>query len=200
MSAYIRYGTDSSGRPIFMTPRMAAWWRRTVLILGWEPVIVQGAFMSEVPGGGAADSAGIHDLGGCLDLRTRDLTYAQREQLVRVLRQRGAAAWRRGPDQGMTPHLHLLCGWDLPLTASAGRQWQAYLRGLDGLADQRRDYEERPSPLVTEPPEDSDMGYLDWTQEDRDALVADVQRAIRTTPIGKIGTLGGILQSLFRRG
>jgi hypothetical protein len=71
-----RYGTDSSGRAIYMTVYMHDWWEHVVDLLGFEPVIVQGAFMVR-NGGGAKDSEGAHDQGGSIDVRTRNLATAR---------------------------------------------------------------------------------------------------------------------------
>ena len=72
----VRVGTDSSGRPIYMTRKMRRWYKRVCIRLGFKPTVIQGAWMVKA-GGGAKASAGYHDGGGCLDLRTRDLTPAQ---------------------------------------------------------------------------------------------------------------------------
>lgn len=158
----IRVGTDTSGRKILMTAYMAAWWARVVAELGFRPTIVQGAFMARVPGGGAADSEGYHDAGGCLDLRTWDLTPDQSERLVRTLRNFGAAAWRRDERHGMDPHLHFVLGTDKPMTPGAWEQWRDYLTGHDGLSGNGPDYEWRPNPIVTTPPEEDEMKEADW--------------------------------------
>lgn len=161
-------GVDPSGRPILATDRMWTWWEAVCAELGFTPTVVQGSFMSRVPGGGAADSAGYHDLGGCFDLRVWDLTGPQQERLVRTLRRHGAAAWRRDQRHGMDPHIHLVLGVDRPMTTGAASQWSAYLSGRDGLASNGRDYEWRPDPVVTEPPEVDDMPY---TEEQLLALI-----------------------------
>jgi len=155
----ILYGTDTSGRGVYMTKFMRAWWLRVADELGFEPTIVQGAFMTRA-GGGAGASAGYHDKAGCLDLRTWDRTAEQQEQMVRVLRRMGAAAWRRDQRHGMDPHIHFVLGADQPLDDGAAYQWRQYLDGRDGLAGNGPDYEWRPSPLVTTPPED-DMPYTE---------------------------------------
>lgn len=161
-------GIDSSDRPILMSQYMADWWDAVVDELGWQPVIVQGAWMSRVPGGGAKGSEGYHDKGGCLDIRTRDLTTAQIDQLNRVVRRCGGVGWRRDADRGgMDPHYHLLLGTDADLAPGAAGQWLDYQHGLDGLATRGRDYEWRPAPLVLTPPEemfmlnDADKAYLE---------------------------------------
>lgn len=152
-----QYGTDSSGRAILMTTYMHRWLEDVKADLDFTPVVVQGAFQERL-GGGAADSAGYHDLGGCLDFRTRDLTSAQRNALIAACRAHGAAAWRR--DQvhgGMDEHAHIVLGTDSPIASGAAQQWRDYINGYDGLyyrdGRKRPDYEERPDPLVLTPPE-----------------------------------------------
>lgn len=147
----IRYGTDTSGRAIYMTTYMRDWWERVVDELGFTPTIVQGAFMTRV-GGGASASAGYHDAGGCLDLRTWNLGASQIEDVIRTTRSLGAASWVRDQRHGMDPHIHLLLGSDKPLASGAAYQWQQYLNGRDGLSGNGPDYHWRPSPLVTTPP------------------------------------------------
>ena len=56
-----QYGTDSSGRPVYMSAYMHDWWEQVCDELGFEPTIVQGAHMARA-GGGASASAGFHDL------------------------------------------------------------------------------------------------------------------------------------------
>lgn len=156
-----RRGTDPSGRPILASDYLWDWWERVVDELGWRPEIMQGSYMSRVPGGGASASAGYHDQGGTFDLRTRDLTPAQSDQLVRTLRRFGAAAWRRDwTHGGMAPHLHFVLGADKPLSPGAYIQWRDYQLGYDGLASRGKDPEWRPDPLVLVPPEE-DMPLSD---------------------------------------
>jgi hypothetical protein len=136
---------------------MWGWWLNVVAALGFTPTIVQGAYMSKA-GGGASASAGYHDLGGCFDLRTWDLTRAQLDTLVRVLREHGAGAWRRDREHGgFDPHLHFVLGTDLPLAPGATNQWRSYVGGRDGLASNGPDYEYRPDPLITKPPPEDEM-------------------------------------------
>lgn len=150
-----QYGVDPNGRAILMTAYMHQWLQGVIADLGFTPTIVQGAFMSRIPGGGASESAGYHDLGGCIDFRIWDLPGNRPEQLVRVLREHGAAAWRRDQSHGgMDPHCHIVLGTDRPLAKGAGLQWLDYKDGLDGLASNGPDYEWRPDPLVLTPPED----------------------------------------------
>jgi len=176
----VHYGIDSSGRPILGTAYMVAVWEAILADRRVKPfadrlVIVQGAFMSRVPGGGASDSEGYHDLGGCWDIRTWNLTTAELDTFIWVARQHGWAFWRRDEKHGdMDPHAHGVLGTDSPLAAGAARQWQQYLNDQDGLASGGRDYEGRPSPLVLNPPEEIFMlndADKQWIKETVDAAV-----------------------------
>jgi len=159
----VHYGIDSSDRPILGTAYMVAVWEailadRRVAPFADRLVIVQGAFMSRVPGGGASDSAGYHDLAGCWDIRTWNLTAGELDTFIFVARQYGWAFWRRDNGRGgMDPHAHGVLGTDSPLAPGAARQWRDYLANLDGLASHGRDYERRPAPLVLTPPEETFM-------------------------------------------
>lgn len=173
----IRYGTDTSGRPIFMTAFMRDWLECLLSALPFKPTIVQGAFMTRVPGGGADDSAGYHDLGGCLDFRIWDLSLVQQELLVRTIRIHGAGGWRRDARHGgMDPHCHIILGTDSPLTPGAAAQWVDYKNGRDGLSGGGKDYEWRPSPLVTEP--ELDMPLSDADLAKIRAIVHEEAKAI----------------------
>lgn len=179
-----RYGTDSSGRPIYLTAYMHNWWERVVKLLGFRPVIVQGAFMTR-SGGGARDSDGAHDEAGSIDVRTWNLTKAQIDKLVKVTREQGAASWRRDKTAlhgGMDEHCHITLGSDQPLSPMAKVLWTSYIHDGDGLVGSRPDYEWRPKPLVTTPPED-DMAYSDWPAKDRKALVADVVEGLLSAKV-----------------
>jgi hypothetical protein len=176
-------GTDSSGRPIFATDYMWSWWERVCDELGFTPTIVQGAFMARA-GGGASASAGYHDGGGCFDLRTWDRTADEVEQIIRVTRRLGAMSWVRDHRHGMDPHIHLGLGTDKPLAVGALRQWQAYLSGHDGLTSNGPDYEWRPTPLVTTPPEEEDdMPFTEkqLRQIVREEVAAELDRAEKVT-------------------
>lgn len=175
----IRYGTDTSNRPIYMSVFMRDWWVGVLAELSFVPTIVQGAWMSMVPGGGAADSAGYHDGGGCLDVRTWSMTPAQLAEFNRVVRTRGAGGWKRDKTHGgMDEHYHLVLGADHDLSDGARQQWSLYLAGRDGLASNGPDYMWRPSPVVTKPPED-DLPYTEAElrkiiREEASAAVDDV--------------------------
>jgi len=154
MSKYTirRYGTDSSGRPIYMTEYMHQWLenvlnRPRVRPFADKVTIVQGAWMAKA-GGGASASAGYHDGGGCLDFRTWNLTTTEINHLIVAMRLEGAAAWRRDyAHGGMDPHIHITLGGDKGMTSGAQNSWWQYLNGYNGLASYGADYEWRPSPI-----------------------------------------------------
>jgi hypothetical protein len=60
--------------------------------------IIKGSFQSDFhPPDPNDPSAGYHDLSGALDIRTADLSEAERNGLIRIARSIGWAAWLRGP-------------------------------------------------------------------------------------------------------
>ena len=175
-----RRGTDSSGRGIFATAYMWAWWLRVLAHPNVAPfaakiVITQGAFMT-LAGGGADDSSGYHDGAGTFDLRVWNLTAEPVDTLIRVLREMGAAAWLRNPEHGgfEDPHIHFVLGTDSPLSLGAASQWEDYKAGLDGLADDGPDYHLRPNPLVLTPPEEDVLNDADkqWIADQIKAAVS----------------------------
>ena len=56
------------------------------------------------PGVGA--SAGTHDGGGAIDVRIGSYSRATADKVVKALRMAGFAAWRRGVNDGLPPHIH----------------------------------------------------------------------------------------------
>lgn len=158
------YGTDSSGRPIFMSDYLLGWWEGLVYRLGFRPTIVQGSWMSQA-GGGAGASAGYHDLGGALDLRVWDLTRSRVEAVLWEARLMGGDAWERGPKfpGGMDPHIHIGIHTDGPTHFGIQAQHTDYLAGGNGLSGSSHapDPHPRPSPLVRTPPEGEFMPTAD---------------------------------------
>lgn len=164
-----RYGTDSSGRGIFATAFMWSVWQRVlahpdVAPFAHKVVVTQGAFMVR-NGGGADASAGYHDAAGTFDLRVWNLLSNEVDTLLRVLRSFGCAAWLRNEAHGgfADDHIHFVLGSDRPLSDGAAYQWRDYIAGGDGMGG--RDYHPRPTPLITEPPED-DMPFTEKQLED----------------------------------
>lgn len=182
----VRFGTDPSGRPIFGTQFMIDVWNQILADPDVAPfaskvVIVQGAFMERVAGGGAAASAGYHDKAGCWDIRTWNLTADELERFIRAARRNGWAFWRRDKlHGGMESHAHGVLGTDQPLAAGAAHQWQQYIAGGDGLASNGPDYEWRPNPLVTTPPKPPEL----TRGADVDLTLRDAWRAWRHAPEG----------------
>lgn len=142
-------GVDSSGRPILATDLYWQVWqavldRPRVAPFAHLVTIVQGAFMTRV-GGGASASAGYHDLGGCIDTRTWNLTSGQESVLLWEGALCGLIGWKRDAAHGgMDEHTHWIGGWDQPLASGADYQWRQALAGRDGLASNGPDYHPRP--------------------------------------------------------
>lgn len=148
----IRYGTDTSGRPVYMTRRMARWFDGLQVETGLDLWVAQGAYMTRV-GGGAAASAGYHDRGGCLDISVRNLDAHERTLVVRAARRGGAATWLRDQTHGgMDPHIHLVLDVDFDKPTEVAWQFDEYLAGRDGLSTRGKDYHWRPTPIVKTPP------------------------------------------------
>lgn len=97
-------------------------------------VITQGGFNA----GGVAASAGTHDR-DAIDFRAKNLTSAQRAEVVLRLRQVGFAAWIRNPSQAnWLWHIHCIpIGGDI--SAGAARQVTAYKNNRNGLASNGKD-------------------------------------------------------------
>ena len=140
LNAYdrINLGADSSGRPLVVNRRTAEMLSKAVKRAGLtgKVVIVQGSYRA---GNGAEASAGTHDGGGVIDIRTWNLTAAQRDRLVLELRRAGFWAWYRTKAQGFDPHIHAVARGDRDLDPDAAAQVNAGERGLNGLASRGPD-------------------------------------------------------------
>lgn len=194
-SEVIKVGVDSSGRPIFMSRYMQRVWGQilvdpAVAPFAGEVEVTQGAWMSRVPGGGAVASAGYHDFGGCVDIRTWNLQGFELEAFIRTTRRYGWAFWRRDQNHGgMDPHAHGVLGTDFGLSVGAKFQWSAYLNGRDGLASNGPDYEWRPSPLVLVPPEPEE---IDMTPDELRQIIREEVARNQVKVPGKDGELVAI--------
>lgn len=183
----IRVGTDTSGRPLYMTRYAWSVWKAVLAHPDVKPfahkiTLVQGAFMERVPGGGASASAGYHNKAKCWDVRTWNLTRRELNILVRVCRFEAAMAiWRRdytAKHGGMDPHAHVTFGADQPGSSGAIASWKGYVRGTNGLANGAADYEVRPSPLVLRPKASLfEEGYMGTTEAEQklDKILAAVE-------------------------
>lgn len=126
----IRLGVDSSGRPLEINARTDTMLRLVEDRLGHDLTVVQGSYMGDNE---AAASAGTHCGGGCLDIRTWDMTPGERGKALLELRRMGFAAWYRTEEQGFEPHFHVVAIGDEELSPSAQSQVADYYDGLNGL-------------------------------------------------------------------
>ncbi|TCC19969.1 hypothetical protein [Kribbella sindirgiensis] len=132
--------------------------------------ITQGGFNK----GGVTASAGTHDGGGALDIRAKDLTTAERKEVVRRARQVGFAAWLRTPAQANWPyHVHMIAVGCDSLSAGAEKQVVAYHNGKNGLKNNRAD--------------DGDRLYADNTWESYQAQLAALKPP-KDAPPAKVAT------------
>lgn len=154
-----RYGTDTSGRPLYFTVAFWTVWCAALAddqlaSIRHRVVVVQGAHMARV-GGGATASAGYHDKAGCIDVRTWNLTLAEQSLLWRVMDDYGIRFWKRGPaayQGGMDEHGHGLAVWDRVLAAGAAHQATQARARQNGLANGAPDYMPREHPVLEQPP------------------------------------------------
>ena len=129
----VNLGTDTSGRPLVVDSRTLAKLGAAERRLGHKFVVVQGSYRA---GAGAKASAGTHDRGGVIDLRTWDLPARITPQAaVRALREAGLIAWYRTKAQGFDPHIHAIDYGNPDLAPAAARQVTAWEQGRNGLAN-----------------------------------------------------------------
>ncbi len=146
----VNLGTDTSGRPLVVDSRTLAKLRAAELRLGHKFVVVQGSYRG---GAGARASAGTHDRGGVIDLRTWDLPPDISPQAaVRALREAGLIAWYRTKAQGFDPHFHAIDYGNPDLAPAAARQVTAWEQGRNGLANNGPDDGPRVSVPKDPPP------------------------------------------------
>jgi hypothetical protein len=135
---------DPGGSPMSVTWRGVKVDKRTSLMLTEVAKLTratitptQGSYSSSV---GA--SAGTHSGGGAVDVHAAGLPAADIEQIVKVMRQVGFAAWHRLPSQGNWPeHIHAIAVGCPDLSAAAAHQVTALRNGLNGLANGHKDPE-----------------------------------------------------------
>ncbi len=140
---------------------------------GHEFLVTQGSYQA---GAGDPNSAGIHDMGGAVDLH-----WCGHTRCVKALREAGMAAWHRTPAQGpWSAHVHAVV-IDHPLLApSAIRQVLRYLAGRNGLANDATDDGPRlnpiPRPVWPWPPQEEDM-FSDGDRKLLDGIAKDAEKA-----------------------
>ncbi len=85
-------------------------------------------------GGAVAASAGTHDGGGAVDVKTRHLPRTSADRIVLAMRTVGFAAWYRSRSQGFSvDHIHGIAVACPDLSAGARDQVAQYLAGRNGL-------------------------------------------------------------------
>ena len=147
----INLGQDTSGRPLVVDDRTLAKLRLAEERLGFTFTIVQGSYRG---GEGAAASAGTHDDGGVIDLRTWNLpAHITPWQALVELRRAGLIAWYRTSAQGFDPHIHAVDYGNPSLHPSAAAQVRAWAMGKNGLANNGPDDGPKvPIPKAPPPP------------------------------------------------
>ena len=94
---------------------------------------------------GVGASAGTHDGGGALDIRTRGFSNHKVDDMVKAMRMAGFAAWSRGRGHDtFSPHIHAIALGDRQMSGrgasyGAADQIPDYARGLNGLSNHARD-------------------------------------------------------------
>lgn len=111
----------------------------------WSPYLVQGSYHPGVSG-----SAGTHDGGGVVDIRTSTMTLNGQNLCVQALREVGFAAWLRTPAEGFSTHIHAVAIGDWEMDPTAEDQVQDYFNGRNGLANNGPDT--LPSSYAAAPP------------------------------------------------
>ena len=150
----VNLGRDSSGRPLVVDRRTLDKLRLAEQRLGVRFTIVQGSWRA---GQGAVASAGTHDRGGVVDLRTWDLpAHLSMTRVLTELRRAGLIAWYRTKAQGFDPHIHAVDNGNPDLASGAAAQVRAWANGLNGLASGGPDDGPR-VPIPSAPPS--------WTRE-----------------------------------
>ena len=103
---------------------------------GFKFSLVQGSYNA----GGVAASAGTHDGGGAVDVRTRDQPRKTVDDMVVALRKAGFAAWSRGRGHdSFDPHIHMIAIGDREMSSGARNQVREYFAGGDGLVGSAAD-------------------------------------------------------------
>lgn len=179
------YVVDFRGRPA--CPCLAAWLPVYEAELQRRGLL-EGSLSIYQLIGGAEASGGTHANGGAFDLV--DLPGAED---VWVARQMGAdATWARTPAQGFIAHLHGVlrgCEHNGPAAYQITSSTLGVDAGWNGLSGNSRGRDDGPRPLsgrtwregiawATQQQEDDVAKYTEWDKADREALAADVAKAV----------------------
>lgn len=181
--------------------------RRTAAHLDWTKaelakvnpaarlVVIQGAYNV-----GVAASAGTHDKDACLDVQIVGMAWLDAQ---RFLREHGWAAWYRYPPT-FSEHIHMVSlGCTGPVGIYVPGQIADYYAHRSGLAGHVLDGTWHPTNIdstIFDYPgwvaaQEDNMGYTDWAQADKDALVSDVVTGLLSTKLGN----GDTVQNNLRR-
>lgn len=154
--AYVRVavGRYSDGRTMVINKRTAGMLDMVQRRIGFELTIVQGSYNT----GGVSASAGTHDGGGVVDLRTWNLTVEQRNEALAAARAVGFYAWYRTTAQGFDPHFHWVAKGDAELSSDARWQASEAEAGRNGLASRGTDTSNLNVPTFNY------TAYLEWIE------------------------------------
>lgn len=130
----VTVGRYSDGRNMVINKRTQAMVDMVEYRLGFNLTMVQGSYNTAT-----SASAGTHDGGGVIDMRTWDLTETRRNQALAVARQVGFYAWYRTAAQGFDPHMHWVAKGDAQLSPAAKQQAKDAEAGYNGLASHLKD-------------------------------------------------------------
>jgi hypothetical protein len=154
--------------------------------LGREFRVTQGSYTGSVD-----QSGGTHDGGGAVDISVLnpELSTAERNDLVLVLRELGCAAWLRSPAQGDWPyHIHAIDSGATDASGQAKGQVTDYNNGRNGLASNGPDDgpEGSPRPLVPYNYAEDGMVEVTLAQKSINAIAkAVVEQAVPPTQFVK---------------
>lgn len=136
---------------------------------------------------GVDASAGTHDKDCCLDVSIIGLTWLEAQAFLRMCH--WAAWWRQGW-QGFTNHIHMV-SYGCP-TCPVGefvpdqiKDYFNHAYGLAGLHAPGSDQTWFPDVITAfdfaqwEREIEENMGYRDWDQADKNALINDIKAAVR---------------------
>jgi hypothetical protein len=189
-------------RDVVLNLRTLAMLRIAEEKIGFRVTLTQGSYNR----GGVKASAGTHDGGGVFDVRAKNLTRSQRDNVVRELRRIGFAAWLRRPEQADPPwplHIHAVAIGDREMSDGAKKQVNAYLDDppRNGLKGGGRD--DGPRVKFTEFPQtlleddvalsDEDKTFLRNLVHGLDKTIRVVGRDHEGAQVEDMVTLGGRL-------
>lgn len=172
---------------------------------------------------GVAASAGTHDYDAVLDVMVVGLDWPEAQEFLRGC---GWAAWWRHtgswserdawhihmcsipPNLSQHPTENEVLGAYHSIGIEVGqfvpgqvRDYYAHSFGLKGQHQSGADHSPFPRDINATVFKEDDMGYLDWPEEDRKALVGDVVNGVFNRVLGDTKkAFGPIIQAIYKRG